>query len=109
MHLRIAHVTVFLLAVTAAYAAGNAKAGKVVYDRACKNCHGATGVANPNIAKMMKVEIKSLGSPDVQKMSDEAIENIIAHGKGKMPPVPSVTGKQADDVVAYIRTLKTKT
>ena len=56
------------LSVQVAFGAGNAKDGQAVYDRACKNCHGATGEANPNIAKMMKVEIANLGSPSVQKI-----------------------------------------
>lgn len=109
MHLKIGIIAVVLLSATAAYAAGNAKEGKAIYERSCQSCHGATGVANPNVAKMMKVEIKPLGSPEVQKMSDAEIVTVITHGKLKMPPVRSVTAKQAEDVVAYIRTLKSKT
>lgn len=99
-------ISTFLLTLGMAYAAGNATAGKADYDRACKSCHGATGTANPAIAKAMKVEIKDLGSSDVQNMSDAEIEKIITGGEGKMPAVKSVTGKQVDDVVAYVRTLK---
>jgi mono/diheme cytochrome c family protein len=86
--------------------AANAQAGKAVYDRACKNCHGAEGQGNPNIAKMMKVEMKPLSSPDVQGLSDQQIQEVIEKGKGKMPPVHSVNATQAADVVAYIRTFK---
>ncbi len=86
--------------------AANAQAGKAVYDRACKNCHGAAGQGNPNIAKMMKVEMKPLGSAEVQGMSDQELEGVIEKGKGKMPAVHSVTPAQAADVVAYIRTFK---
>lgn len=93
------------LAATSAFAA-NAAAGKAVYDRACKACHGADGTANPAVAKMMHVEIKDLKSPDVQSMSDADIKKIITDGKGKMSPVKSVTGKQLDDVVAYVKSLK---
>ncbi len=101
-----AGVSMFLLSLGMAYAAGNATAGKSDYDRACKSCHGASGAANPAIAKAMKVEIKDLGSPDVQKMSDAELEKVIMDGKGKMPAVKSVTGKSVQDVVAYVRTLK---
>jgi len=106
MHLRIGIIAALLFSATGAFAAGNAKAGKAVYERSCRGCHGTNGVANPNIAKMFKVEIKPLGSADVQKMSDSELENVITHGKGKMPPVRTVTPAQAADVVAYIRTLK---
>jgi len=89
-----------------AVAAGDPAAGKVVFDKTCKTCHGATGVANPNIAKMMKVDIKDLGSPEIQKMSDADIKTTITEGHGKMKPVKSVTGKDIDNVIAYVRTLK---
>lgn len=91
---------------TCAFAAGNAKAGKDVYDKSCKSCHGATGTANPAIAKMMKVEMKDLGSADVQGLTDDNLKTVIAEGKGKMKPIKTVTGKAADDVVAYVRTFK---
>ena len=94
------------LAAAAAFGAGNAKDGQAVYDKSCKNCHGATGQANPNIAKMMKVEIADLGSPAVQKLSDDEMKKIVTDGKGKMPAIRTVTGKSIDDVVAYVRTLK---
>jgi mono/diheme cytochrome c family protein len=104
--MKMVTVATLLLSVTLTYAAGNATEGKAVYDRACKNCHGATGVANPAIVKMMKVEVPDLGSAEVQKMSDEDLKKIVTEGKGKMQPIRSVTGKSVDDVVAYVRTLK---
>jgi cytochrome c5 len=84
----------------------DAAAEKTTFDRSCKSCHGADGTPNPNIAKMMRVEMRSLGSPEVQAMSDDDLRKIITEGMGKMKPVASVTGKSADDVVAFVRTLK---
>jgi mono/diheme cytochrome c family protein len=86
--------------------AADAKAGGAVYDKSCKSCHGGDGTANPAIAKMMKVDIKGLGSAEVQARSDADLKKVIADGQGKMKPVASVTGASADDVVAYVRTLK---
>jgi len=80
--------------------------GKEVYAKACKSCHGAEGQGNPAIAKVMKVEMKALGSKEVQEKSDADLKAVITKGQGKMKPVTSVTGKQVDDVVAFIRTLK---
>jgi len=99
---------VFGFAAIAANAlqAANATAGKAAYDKSCKSCHGADGTANPAIVKMMKVEIQDLKSPEVQAMSDNDLKKVITEGKGKMKPVPSVSGGAADDVIAYIRTLK---
>lgn len=105
--MRILLVTMTLAAVgiTAAWGA-DAKAGQSVYDRSCKSCHGADGTANPAIVKMMKVEIADLKSSEVQSMSDAQLKAVIAEGKGKMKPIRSVTGADADNVVAYIRSLK---
>jgi mono/diheme cytochrome c family protein len=94
------------LSLGSAYAAGDATAGKAAYEKACKACHGATGAANPGMAKAMNVEIKDLGSSEVQAMSDADLKKIVTDGKGKMRPISTVTGKSVDDVVAYVRTLK---
>jgi mono/diheme cytochrome c family protein len=91
---------------TLAIAAGNVTAGKAVYDKACKACHGADGTPNAAIAKSMKVNMAHLGDPKVQELSDDELKSISANGKGKMKPVKSASGKAADDVVAYMRTLK---
>ena len=89
-----------------ALAAGDAAAGKAVYDKACRSCHGTDGTPNAGIAKSMKVEMKHLGSAEAQAPGDEDLKKIITAGQGKMKPVKSVSGKAADDVVAYMRTLK---
>jgi mono/diheme cytochrome c family protein len=89
-----------------AFGAGNAAAGKAVYDKACKSCHGADGTPNAAIAKSMKVEMKHLGSPEVLAASDDVLKKVVTDGQGRMKPVKSVSGKAVDDVIAYMRTLK---
>src|SRR5438093_10532749 len=100
--------TILLLISVAGFAlaAGDPAAGKAVYDKACKSCHGADGAGNANIAKMMKVEMKSLASADVQSRSDADLKKVIAEGEGKMKPVKTVAGKDVDNVIAYVRSLK---
>ncbi len=102
-------ITLIVLAFAAAAAttlqAADAKAGAKVYAKSCQSCHGADGTPNPSVAKMMKVEIGDLKSPDVQAMSDDDLTKVITDGKGKMKPVPSAAAS-APDVVAYIRTWK---
>jgi mono/diheme cytochrome c family protein len=99
-------VVVLIASAGLALAAGDAAAGKAVYDKACKSCHGADGTANPAIAKMMKVEIKDLGSADVQAHSDADLRKVITDGQGKMKPIKAVAGKDLDNVIAYVRSLK---
>jgi len=80
--------------------------GKAVFDKSCKSCHGADGKGNPGIAKMMKVEMHALGSPEVQAKSDADLKKVVTQGTGKMKGVAGLSAKQVDDVVAFIRTLK---
>jgi mono/diheme cytochrome c family protein len=86
--------------------AADAKAGKATFDLACKSCHGADGAPNAAIAKMMKVDIKDLKSPEVQGMTNDAMAKVITEGRGKMNAIKSVSGTAVDNVVAYVKTLK---
>jgi len=95
-----------LLAISIVPAMAGPSEGKEVYDKSCKACHGAEGQGNPGIAKMLKVEMRPLGSKEVQAQSDADLKKIITQGKGKMKPVASLSAKQVDDVVAFLRTLK---
>ena len=95
-----------LICAGLAFAAGDAPAGKAVYDKSCKGCHGADGTPNPGIAKAMKVDMQHLGDPAVQNLGDDQLKGFITAGKGKMKAVKSVSGKSIDDVIAYMRTLK---
>jgi mono/diheme cytochrome c family protein len=97
--------TLSLIASVGLAYAGAAE-GKEVYTAKCQPCHGANGEGKPAIAKMFSVTQKHLASKEVQAKSDADIKKIILEGTGKMKPVTGVTAKQADDVVAYVRTLK---
>ena len=92
--------------VTAVLMAADAGAGKAAYDRACKSCHGSDGTGNPKIAAAMKVDIRDLGSNEVQGVSDEQLKAIITEGKGKMKPTKTVSGADVNNVVAYVRSFK---
>ena len=86
--------------------AADAQAGKAAYDKSCKSCHGADGTPNPAMVKALKVEMRHLGSKEVQAHSDAELKAAITEGKGKMKPIKTVSGAAADDVVAFMRTLK---
>lgn len=86
--------------------AADAKAGQVAFNTSCKSCHGVDGTPNPAMAKALKVEMKDLKSPEVQSRSDADLKKVITDGQGKMHAITSVTPAAADNVVAYIRTLK---
>jgi mono/diheme cytochrome c family protein len=91
---------------TSLFGAGDAAAGKAAYLKKCASCHGQAGEGKDAIAKSMKVQLKHLGSKDVQAMSDADLKKISVQGVGKMKPVKDLDEKSADDIVAYLRTLK---
>ncbi len=84
---------------------GSAKEGKAVYSRSCQGCHGMKGEGNPGIAKMMHVTMLPLGSKEVQSKTDAQLRKDIVDGIGKMPPQRSLSAKEVDNVIAYIREL----
>jgi mono/diheme cytochrome c family protein len=94
------------LFVLLAWAAdGNVEGGKKVYLTRCKMCHGADGAGNPAMARMLKVEFKSLDSDYVQDLKDDELVSIITKGKGKMAAVRGLNDQQLADVIAYLRAL----
>src|SRR5262245_56319069 len=83
----------------------DAAAGKDVFAKKCASCHGTAGEGKDSIAKMMKVEMKALGSKEVQAKSDADLRKVFVDGSGKMKPVKDLDAKAVDDVVAFLRTL----
>ena len=86
--------------------AADVAAGKDLYGKKCASCHGVSGEGKDTIAKTFKVELRHLGSKEVQAKSDADVKKIILEGNGKMKAVKDVDAKTADDVIAFLRTLK---
>jgi mono/diheme cytochrome c family protein len=74
--------------------AGDAAAGKDLYMKKCKTCHGAD------------VTFKPLGSEEIQKKTDAEFKKIITEGKDKMKPVKDLSDADMDNIIAFVRTLK---
>jgi cytochrome c6 len=82
-----------------------ADSGGDIFKSKCAMCHGADGKAATAMGKSMN--IRDLGSADVQAQSDADLTGIVTNGKGKMPKYDGkLTKDQINDVVKYIRTLK---
>ena len=104
--MRVTAVMIVLLLALASVALAGASEGKAVFTAKCQGCHGAAGEGKAAIAKMFNVTMPHLGSKEVQSLSDADMKKVVTAGKGKMKPVAGVDEKQADDVVAFVRTLK---
>ena len=104
-------VAVLLLACSlsiALAAKGGAAAGKAVYAKKCAMCHGADGEGKEGMFKMVKAELRHLGSKEVQSKTDADLAKVITQGSGKMKPVAGLTPPDVDNLVAFVRTLKAK-
>jgi mono/diheme cytochrome c family protein len=95
-----------LFGASFSFGQGKAAAGKEIYSKKCVSCHGDAGEGKESVAKVLKVEIRPLGSKEVQAKSDADLKKTILEGTGKMKGVSGIDAKGADDVVAYLRTLK---
>jgi cytochrome c6 len=82
-----------------------AQGGGDTFKAKCAMCHGADGKGQTAMGKTLN--LRDLGSADVQGQSDADLTNIITNGKGKMPKYDGkLTKDQIGDVVKFIRTLK---
>ncbi|MBI4455606.1 MAG: cytochrome c [Acidobacteria bacterium] len=99
---------ILLTSSSTVQAAGDVDAGKAVYAKKCKTCHGASGEGNAAIAKSLQVTLKHLASKEVQQKKDDDLKKEINEGTGKMKPVKDLSPADAANLLAYIRTLKEK-
>jgi cytochrome c6 len=84
-----------------------AQDGPSLYKAKCAMCHGADGKGETPMGK--KLNIRDLGSAEVQKQTDAELTAIISKGKGKMPAFGGkLTAEQIAQVLAHIRELGKK-
>jgi len=76
-----------------------------LYKAKCQVCHGPDGKGETLAGK--KVGAKDLHSPDVAKLSDAALFDIVKQGKQKMPAYNNkLTDGQIKELVKYVHSLK---
>ncbi len=103
-----AFILVIALAPVAWSAAADAEAGKAVFEKKCAACHGKEGEGKPALAKTLNVELRHLGSKEVQGKTDEELRKESVDGTGKMKPVKGLSEADIANLVAFLRTLKQK-
>jgi len=75
-----------------------------VYKQKCVSCHGADGKGDTPAGKATKV--RSFADPEVVKLTDDELADVIEKGKGKMPKYgASMKPEEIKSMVAYIRTM----
>ena len=99
---------VLWLAMTGSVAlgqAGDSAVGKELYERRCGSCHLPSGEPRDAIEKAMNVDMRHLGSEEVQAKDNEALKKDVVEGTGKMRPVRNMDDKALTDLISYLRSL----
>ena len=80
--------------------------GKVLYERYCQHCHGATGAGDGTVGKVYK-GVPNYKADAYKTMSDGHIFHVITHGKGRMWPHGSqVDPEERWKIVHYVHQLQ---
>jgi len=109
-----------VLLVPAMASAGDAAAGKPVFQANCSSCHGMTGKGDGPVGAALTPPPRDLTTGDFKfdtdgdgkPGTDADLKSVITKGalayggSPLMAPWPTLTAAQIDDIVAYIRSLK---
>ena len=97
--------SVLLILVVALAPVAFAADGAAIYKAKCASCHGADGKGQSAMGK--KMNLRDLGSPEVQKQTDKELYDWTADGKGKMPAYKDkLSADEIKALVAHMRTFK---
>lgn len=81
--------------------------GAAVYKAKCASCHGVDGKGQTPMGK--KMNLRDLGSPEVQKQTDKELYDWTAVGKGKMPGYKDkLTDEEIKALVTHMRAFAKK-
>jgi mono/diheme cytochrome c family protein len=79
--------------------------GAAIYKAKCATCHGVDGKGQTPMGK--KMNLRDLGSPEVQKQTDKELYDWTALGKGKMPAYKDkLSDEEIKALVTHMRTFK---
>jgi mono/diheme cytochrome c family protein len=83
-------------------------AGKALYTKHCKSCHGSKGLGDGTKAAQLKTRCGDFSTADFQAQSDGSILYKTSEGRDDMPSFKKKIPEQEDiwSVINYLRTLK---
>jgi high-affinity iron transporter len=111
-----------MLLILPGAALGDAAAGKTVYDTNCSSCHGPTGKGDGPVGQALNPKPRDFSTGDFkfdtdndgQTGSDADLNGVIVKGGAAfggsplMAPWGHLSDKDRENVIAYIRSLKTE-
>lgn len=83
-------------------------AGKALYTKHCKSCHGAKGLGDGTKAAQLKTKCGDFSTADFQAQTDGALFYKTNEGRDDMPSFKKKIPDETDvwSIVNYMRTLK---
>jgi cytochrome c6 len=99
--------TIVLILIVAIAPIALAADGAAVYKAKCAACHGTDGKGQSPMGK--KMNLRDLGSPEVQKQTDKELYDWTAIGKGKMPAYKDkLSDQEIKALVSHMRAFARK-
>src|SRR5271154_7375866 len=99
-------LTLFVVSIVQANPGPDSAASTTTFKTKCAMCHGPDGSGSA-VGKSMNVP--DLRAPEVQKLPDAQLAQIISDGKGGMPSFKgSLSEDQIHALVTYVRSLHQK-
>jgi len=99
-------LTLYVVSIVEASPGPDSAASNATFRAKCAMCHGQDG-GGSEVGKSMNVP--DLRSPAVQKLPDVQLAQVIANGKGGMPPFKnSLSEEQIHSLVSYVHSLHPK-
>jgi mono/diheme cytochrome c family protein len=79
--------------------------GKYVYENQCAACHEAKDLHLVKQPPKLDGLFQRDTLPSGQPLTEQAVRNVILHGRGIMPPFQqSLSEQDVDDLIEYLRT-----
>jgi mono/diheme cytochrome c family protein len=99
-------LALFVASIVQASPGPDSAASVATFRTKCAMCHGPDG-SGSDVGKSMNVP--DLRSPEVQKLPEAQLAQIISDGKGGMPSFKnSLSADQVQSLVAHVRSLRGK-
>lgn len=82
------------------------EAGQRVFAQRCASCHGDTGEGRESTERTFSVELRPLGSEEVQERTDEEFRALLLDGGLRAKPIRNLNAADAGSVILFLRTLR---
>jgi mono/diheme cytochrome c family protein len=80
--------------------------GRRLFTQRCSGCHGENGEGRESTERTFSVELRHLGSEEVQESTDAELRTLLLEGGKRAKPVRNLSPEDANNVIRFLRTLR---